>query len=72
MGKGLLIGGSVVVAGVFVGFVAYKIVKKRPKALNSIKKKASNVARKTSKVASEAKRAFAEGFESAQTKTAST
>jgi ABC-type Zn uptake system ZnuABC Zn-binding protein ZnuA len=72
MGKGLLIGGSVVVAGVFVGFVAYKLVKKHPKALNSIKKKASNVAKKTSKVASEAKRAFAEGFEGAQTKTATT
>jgi len=70
MKEGLLIGGSIVVAGVFVGFVAYKLVKKNPKALNSIKKKASNVAKKTSKVASEAKQAFAEGFESAQTKVA--
>lgn len=70
MGKGLLIGGSIVVAGVFVGFVAYKLVKKNPKALSSIKKKASNIAKKASKVASEAKQAFAEGFESAKTKVA--
>ncbi len=66
----LLIGGSIVVAGVFVGFVAYKIAKKNPKALNSIKKKASNVAKKTSKIASEAKQAFAEGFKDAQVKVA--
>ncbi len=70
MKEGLLIGGGVVVAGVFVGYVAYKLVKKNSKALSSVKKKASNIAKKTSKVASEAKRAFAEGFESAQAKTA--
>ncbi len=70
MKEGLLIGGSIVVAGVFVGYVAYKLMKKNPKALNSIKKKASNVAKKTSKIASEAKQAFAEGFEDAQAKNA--
>ena len=70
MKEGLLIGGSIVVAGIFVGYVAYKLVKKDLKALKSIKKKASNVAKKTSKIASEAKQAFAEGFESAQAKTA--
>ena len=70
MKEGLLIGGSIVVAGVFVGFVAYKLMMKNPKALKSIKKKASNVAKKTSKIASEAKRAFAEGFEDAQAKVA--
>jgi uncharacterized protein (UPF0333 family) len=70
MKEGLLIGGGVVVAGVFVGYVAYKLVTKNPKALSSIKKKASNAVKKTSKVASEAKRAFAEGFEDAQAKIA--
>ena len=70
MKEGLLIGAGVVAAGVFVGFVAYKLVKKNPKALKSIKKKASNVAKKTSKVASEAKKAFAEGFEGATAKVA--
>jgi predicted negative regulator of RcsB-dependent stress response len=70
MKEGLLIGGGIVVAGVFVGYVAYKLVQKNPIALNSVKKKASNVVKKTSKVASDAKRAFAEGFESAQAKTA--
>ena len=70
MKEGLLIGGGIIVAGIFVGYVACKLVKKNSKALSSIKKKASNVAKKTSKVASEAKRAFAEGFESAQAKTA--
>jgi hypothetical protein len=70
MGKGLLIGGSVVVAGVFVGFVAYRIAKKNPKLLKNAKKKVSNIGKKTSAIAAEAKRAFAEGFEGAQTKTA--
>ncbi|UCG58847.1 MAG: hypothetical protein JSU70_04905 [Phycisphaerales bacterium] len=70
MKEGLLIGGGIVVAGVFVGFVTYKLVKRNSKAFRSIKKKASGVAKKTSRVASEAKRAFAEGFESAQAKTA--
>jgi len=70
MKEGLLIGGGIVVAGVFVGYVAYKLVKKNSKALSSVKKKASNIAKKTSKVASEAKRAFAEGYEGAQAKTA--
>jgi uncharacterized membrane-anchored protein YhcB (DUF1043 family) len=70
VGKGLLIGGSVVVAGVFVGYVVYKIVKKNPQMLKDTKKKISNVAKKTSKIAAEAKQAFAEGFEGAQAKAA--
>lgn len=70
MKEGLLIGGGIVVAGVFVGYVAYKLAMKNSKALSSIKKKTSNVVKKTSKVASEAKRAFAEGFKDAQTKVA--
>jgi len=74
MKEGLLIGGSVIVAGVFVGFVAYTIVKKKPKLfkntklLKKTKETISKVGKKTSAVASEAKRAFAEGFEGAQTK----
>jgi uncharacterized membrane-anchored protein YhcB (DUF1043 family) len=70
MKEGLLVGGGIVVAGVFIGFVAYELMKKNSKALSSIKKKASKVAKKTSKIASEAKQAFAEGFEDAQAKTA--
>ena len=70
MGKGLLIGGSVVVAGVFVGFVAYKIVKKNPKLLKNARKKVSDIGKKTLAVATEAKQAFAEGFEGAQAKVA--
>ena len=70
MKEGLLIGGGIVVAGVFVGYAAYKLVQKNAIGLNSVKKKASNVVKKTSKAASDAKRAFAEGFESAQAKTA--
>ncbi len=65
MKEGLLIGAGVVAAGVFVGLVACKLVKKNPEALKSVKKKVSNVAKKTSKVAAEAKKAFAEGFERA-------
>ncbi len=70
MKEGLLIGGSIVVAGVFVGFVAYKLIKKNPELLKDTKKKISNVGKKTLKIAAEAKQAFAEGFESAQAKTA--
>ncbi len=72
MEKGLLIGGSVVVAGVFVGFVVYRIAKKNPKLLKNARKKVSNIGKKTSKIAAETKRAFAEGFEAAQTKVATT
>ncbi len=54
----LLIGGTVVLAGIFVGYVTYKIVKNNPKMLKDIGKKAS-------KIAADAKRAFAEGFEGA-------
>ncbi len=70
MKEGLLIGGSVIVAGVFVGFVAYRIAKKNPKLLKNTRKKVSNIGKKTSAIAAEAKRAFAEGFESAKTKVA--
>jgi hypothetical protein len=70
MKEGLLIGGGVIAAGVFVGYVAYKIVKKNPKVLKNARKKVSNVGKKASKVVVEAKQAFAEGFESAQAKTA--
>ncbi len=70
MKEGLLIGGSIVVAGVFVGFVAYRIVTKNPELLKNARKKVSNIGKKTSAIAAEAKRAFAEGFEGAQTKVA--
>ncbi len=71
MKEGLLIGGSIVVAGVFVGFVAYRIAKKKnPKLLKNARKKVSNIGKKTSAIAAEAKRAFSEGFESAKTKVA--
>jgi hypothetical protein len=70
MKEGLLIGAGVVATGVFVGFVAYRLIKKNPKALKTVKKKASNIAKKTTKVAADAKQAFAEGFENAQAKVA--
>ena len=70
MKEGLLIGAGVVAAGVFVGFVAYTLIKKKPEALKTVKKKASNITKKTSKVASEAKKAFAEGFQGATGKVA--
>ena len=70
MKEGLLICGSIVVAGVFVGFVAYRIAKKKPKLLRNARKKVSNIGRKTTAIAAEAKRAFAEGFEGAKAKTA--
>ncbi len=70
MKEGILIGAGVVAAGVFVGFVAYKLVKKNPNALKAVKKKASNVGKKTSKIATEAKKAFAEGFKGATAKAA--
>jgi hypothetical protein len=70
VGKGLLIGGSVVVAGVFVGFVAYRIVKKNPELLKNARKKVSSIGKETSKVVAEARRAFAEGFEGVQAKAA--
>ena len=72
MGKGLLIGGSVIVAGVFVGFVAYRIAKKNLKLLKNAREKVSNIGKKTSAIAAETKRAFVEGFEDAQTKAATT
>lgn len=74
MKETLLIGGGVVVAGVFVGYAAYRIAKKKPKLfkdtklLKKTKEKVSDVGKKTSAIASEAKRAFAEGFKGAQAK----
>jgi hypothetical protein len=70
MEKGLLIGGGVIVAGVFVCFVAYRIAKKNPELLKNARKKLSNIGEKTSAIAAETKRAFIEGFEGAQTKVA--
>ena len=68
MMKGLLIGAGAVGA-VLVGFVAYKVVKKKsPKLLATIKKKASDIGKRTSKIVVEAKQAFSEGFASAQAK----
>jgi len=65
MMKGLLIGAGVVI----VGIVAYKVVKKKnPKLLATAKKKASDVGKRTSEIVAEAKRAFSEGFTSAQAK----
>ena len=70
MGKGLLIGGSIV-AGVFVGFIACRIIEKKyPKLLKTATKKASSIRKKTSKIAREAKQAFAEGFKGAHARVA--
>ena len=60
--KALLIGGSIV-GGIFVGFVAYKVVKKKgPELLATAGKKASEVRKRTSEAVAEAKQAFSEGF----------
>ena len=68
MTKGLLIGAAVV-GGVFVGFVAYKVVKKKsPKLLATARKKASAIGKRTSEIVTEAKQAFFEGFASVQAK----
>ncbi len=69
MKEGLLIGGGIVLAGVFVGCVAYKIAK-NPEILKNVGRKISGVGKKASKAATEAKEAFTEGFESAKTKVA--
>ena len=62
MTKGLLIG-VVFVGGVFVGFVTYEVIKKKgPELLATARKKASDIGKKTSAIAAEAKQAFAEGF----------
>ncbi len=70
MKEGLLIGGGIVAAGIFVGFVAYKLVKRKPKILKHARKTAFDIGKKTSRVAAEAKRAFVEGFDKAQAKVA--
>lgn len=70
MKEGLLVGAGVVVAGVFVGCVMYKLLKENPKLLKDTKKKVSDVSKKASKVAAEAKQAFAEGFDGAKAKVA--
>ena len=69
MKEGLLVGAGIVVAGVFVGCVTYKLLK-NPKLLKGTKKKVSSVGKKASKVAAEAKKAFTEGFEGAAAKVA--
>ena len=65
-----MIGAGVVAAGVFVGFAACKLMKKNPKLLKDTKRKMSNIGKKTSKIAAEAKQAFAQGFDNAQAKVA--
>ncbi|MHC4071668.1 MAG: hypothetical protein ACYSWW_03930 [Planctomycetota bacterium] len=71
MSKSLLIGGSVVVAGMFVGFVTYKVVKKKcPAMIKNTRKKAKKIRKKASSLAGEAKQAFMEGFEGTKTKAA--
>ena len=68
MTKCLLIG-AVVVGGVFVGFVGYKVVtKKGPKFLGTARKNVSNIGKRTSEIVGKAKQAFAEGFAGAQVK----
>lgn len=65
MTKALLIGGSIV-GGIFVGFVAYKVAKKKgPELLATARKKASEVRKRTSEAVAEVKQAFSEGFTSA-------
>ncbi|TKJ33658.1 MAG: hypothetical protein CEE38_19930 [Planctomycetes bacterium B3_Pla] len=71
MSKTLLIGSGVVVAGMFVGFVTYKVVKKKcPAMIKKTKKRVSKISKKASSVAGEAKQAFMEGFEGTKTKAA--
>lgn len=73
MSKSLLVGGSVVVAGIFVGFATYKVVKKKyPAMIKRTKKRLSKIGKKASSVAGEAKQAFMEGFEGTKSKTATT
>lgn len=65
MTKALLIGGSIV-GGIFVGFVVYKVVKKKgPELLATAAKKTSEVRKRISETVAEAKQAFSEGFTSA-------
>ena len=64
MADGLTIGTAAVLGGVFVGSVVVYTASKCTKTslTTCIKRKAATVARKTSETASEAKRAFSEGF----------
>jgi len=65
MTKALLIGGSII-GGIFVGFVAYKVAKKKgPKLLATARKKASDVGKTASKIIADTKQEFSEGFASA-------
>ena len=65
MTKALLIGGSIV-GGIFVGFVAYKVAKKNgPKLLATVRKKTSDVGKRTSGMIADVKQGFSEGFTSA-------
>ena len=62
MVKTLLIGGSIV-GGIFVGFVAYKVTRKKgPKLLAAASKKVSDVGKKASKIIADTKQGFSEGF----------
>ena len=71
MSKTLLIGGGVIVAGMFVGFATYKIVKKKyPAMIKNTRKKASKIGKKASSLAGDAKQAFMEGFEGTKSKAA--
>ena len=68
MAKGLLIGAAFV-GGVFVGFITYEVAKKKgPKLLATARKNASKVGKRASKIVTEAKQAFSEGFANAQAK----
>lgn len=65
MTKALLIGGSIV-GGIFVGFVAYKVAKKKgPELLATARKKASELRKRISEAVADAKQGFSEGFTTA-------
>jgi hypothetical protein len=71
MSKSLLVGGGVVAAGVFVGLVTYKIAQKKgPAMIERTRERASNIGKKATALAAEAKRAFMGGSESTRTKAA--
>ena len=64
MADGLTVGAAAILGGVFLGSVAvYTVSKCRKTSLTAcIKRTTATVARKTFETASEAKRAFSEGF----------
>lgn len=66
---GFWVGVGATVAVVFVGLVTYKVLKKkRPKAIEKVRKSVTDAKAKTAKVAKGAKEAFREGYESAKKK----